>query len=327
MTPRSARGAALGLLSLVALACRTPTAGTRPPGPERLAVPSAPSERVSPPPVALDAPARLLVMPSGKAYLVLRVGPEEASGESTYGVLVLASLDAGDAQRSDTPDRLVVAARELVRAYGPIADAGGFSRLAVTAMFGTPGEKGVALRLTFTRSAESWDAPIDGERSAVMIPRVETELTRYPDEETNARRSAIAFISDIDHRDYDPAWARTSAFAKVLLSRADFERNLRRLPARDAGQVHELTLSIPLSAGPFLPGVTMVAWEGRATAVGPTVEMLVLRLDDDVEWRVSDVIEWGPALEPLVLTRRVQAPGVDVRGSSGLPPPSEWSHQ
>jgi hypothetical protein len=63
------------------------------------------------------------------------------------------------------------------------------------------------------------------------------------------------------------------------------------------------------------------------TAIGPTVEMLVLRLDDDIEWRVTDVVEWGSALEPLVLTRSAQAPGVGARDPSGVPPPSEWSPQ
>lgn len=266
-------------------------------------------------------------MPSGNAYLVVRVGPEERDQAITYGVLILASYDPAVAERPDAPDRLVVAARELLRAYGPIADGGGLSRVAVSAMFGAPGERGSVLRMTFTRAADGWNVPADGERGEIVIPQVRTDLERYPEEETSARSAALAFVSDADHGAYDAAWARTSAFAKALLSRADFERNLAQLPAREGSDVHALNLSFPLPTGPFLPGATMVAWADRATAVGPTVEMLVLRLDDDVEWRVSDVIEWGPALEPVVLMRRAQPPRVGVRVPSGLPPPSEWSHQ
>lgn len=325
--PHQRRGAgafALALLSCAMLACRTPTRATPPmaaaqaearderrvgcrasdDGARQEAPTATSSDRLKTSPVLLEGPPRLLLTPSGSAYLVLRAGPEEREGAITWDVLFVAGYDATALEHPDTPDRLAAAAAEILGAYGPIAETGGLARLSTTAMFGQPGESGSVVRFTFTRDATGWKPPASGERGTARFPPLRAELARHPDEETNAREAAAAFISAIDRADYEAAWARTSALAKAAMSRADFERELEQLPHADVDRPPELHLAFALPMGRFLPGANMVAWAPRATAVGPIVEVVVLRLDDDIEWRVVGVAGWSARRESSPTVRQ-----------------------
>jgi hypothetical protein len=323
---RSARASALALLSCTALACHTAGAtssttaaaavAASETGTASLPVKTSerPPARVStessesrPAPALADEVPCVLVTPSGNAYLVLRAGPARHDPALTWDVLYLAGHDAGELARPDAQDRLAVVARELVAAFAPMAEIGHIERLSITAMFGKPDAAGRVERLWFTRDAAGWHAAVAaGERGVTHVPPVQIALSRDPGEEASARDVAAEFISDVDRDDYDAAWARTSALAKAIVSRADFERTLEQLPDPDRDRDGDLYLTF-VAAQRFLPGANMIAWVARETAVGRIVEMLSLRLDDDMTWRVADVAGLAAAPAPSAVVRRPAA--------------------
>jgi hypothetical protein len=234
-------------------------------------------------------------MPSGKAYLVLRSGPEQRDDALTWEVLYLAGDDASELARPDAQEALAAFAQDLLGAFSPIAELAQVGRLSVTAAFGKPGGSAATERLSFTRDAAGWHADASAaERAVAQFPTVDTEVARDPQEEASARDAAAEFISNADRADYDAAWAKTSARVKAMMSRADFERHLEGLPEPDGASERDIFVSFEARVKQFLPGASMMAWVARATAGGPVVETLELRLDDDMEWRISGVAELAP---------------------------------
>jgi len=230
-------------------------------------------------------------MPSGDAYLVLRAGPERLADGIAWDVLYLAGHDGGaELARRDAQDRLAAIAHDLLEAFRPIAELGDVDRFSVTAAFGKPGGSAAVERLWFRRDAATWHADA-AERGSAQLPAVDTDIAREPHEEASARDAAAEFIADADRADYDAAWAKTSARIKAVMSRVEFERNLAAIRAVESDHDRKLFVSFSVPVEPFLPGATMVAWVGRATDDGPAVETLELRLDDDMEWRVSGVVK------------------------------------
>lgn len=140
-------------------------------------------------------------------------------------------------------------------------------------------------------------------------------MVRDRDEETSARVAAARFISDADRADFDAAWARTSALAKAATSRTEFERHLAPLRHADAAGEAKLYLSIPASAYRFLPGSFMEAWVEREAEGGSRIQVLELRLDDDLEWRIAAFLEMAPGPARSVTSARPQ--GQTMRGTAG----------
>jgi hypothetical protein len=237
-------------------------------------------------------PARVLVMPSGKAYLVLRVGGEQRGGVAACDVLYLAGDDGAELTRPETQERLVAVAREFLTAFAPIAEAASVARLSVTAMFGRPGASAAVQRLWFVRQPAGWRAEPDAtERGVAQVPSIGVSVVRDPDEEHGARSAAAEFLSDADRADYDAAWARTSALVKAAMSRADFERILAARPRSSGDDDGDLYVTFSAPVDRFLPGANMEAWVARQTPGGPILETLALRLDDDMEWRVAAALQ------------------------------------
>jgi hypothetical protein len=144
------------------------------------------------------------------------------------------------------------------------------------------------------------------------VPAFHDEIVRDREEERSARDAAAGFISDADNADYDAAWARTSALAKAMMSRVDLERVLA--PMAHVGSAGDPTLYLSYSAPPgrILPGAFMEAWLVRDTVGGPIVDSLVLRFDDDLEWRVAGMLELTTAPAPSVL------PAMPVAGDAWM---------
>ncbi len=291
-----ARSAA-ALLAFAAVACRAPVAAreaspvTAPAAsPEAVSVtappPTAESQQGRLAPVAVDVSPGVLVTPSGNAYLVLRAGADQVGDGLVWGVVYLAGTDAAELAHPEAEARLASIARDLLDAFRPLAETARAKSLLVTAVFGKPGATGAIAQLRFTRDEGRWRADGNVARRAVApVPPVDIEVVRDRDEEASARVAAAEFLADSDRADYDAAWARTSAVVKAVMSRTEFERHVTALSgARPRG---ELYLSFSTSVERFVPGVFMVAWLALDTAEGPGVQAVVLRLDDDLEWRVA----------------------------------------
>ena len=320
-----ARMAAAALLACVAIACRAPTLASatspltaRPngeakqnAGEERAA---GARERASA--EAIEAPPRVVVMPSGEAYLVLRAGPEQLADGIVWDVLYFAGYDAAELAPPDAQDRLAAIARELLEAFRPIADLAQVDRFSVTAAFGKPGGSAALERLWFRRDAATWRAEVAAaERGAARLPTVDTDIAREPQEEASARDAAAGFISDTDRADYDAAWEKTSARVKAVMSRVDFERHLAAIRAVESDDERKVFVSFSVPVERFLPGSNMVAWVARTTDDGPAVETLELRLDDDMEWRVSGVVQ---LIAPAPSEMRPQAQSSAIETGTAL---------
>jgi hypothetical protein len=296
---RSARGASAAavLLGCASIACRTPDVSRRaapvtvPPGAKPMEI-SAPLVVDVSPRVVNEAPARVVVTPSGGAYLVLRAGPEQLDDGSAWGVVYHAGDDAEAPARPGAEAGLVSVANELLEAFAPLADVAQVGRLSVTALFGKTGGIGVMERRWFARDAGRWRADGGARRFAVApVPPIDAALVRHPEEEARARGAAVEFISDADRGDYDAAWSRTSALAKAIMSRTEFERRLSAFHHVGTAGGAEPYLAFPASGEWFLPGALVEAWLARKLVDGPGVQAVVLRLDDDMEWRVATVLE------------------------------------
>jgi hypothetical protein len=248
---------------------------------------------------ALDAPPRVLVMPSGDAYLVLRSRPVQLGDGAAWDVLYLAGGDPADLARPEAQARLASTAGDLLEAFHPLAEVLRLGRLSVTAMVGEPGGRGVTDQRWFARDAGRWRADGAARSQAVaQVPAIDPPVVRDQGEEASARDAATAFISDTERSDYDAAWARTSALVKAVMSRTEFERRLAALSRADGAGGARLYLSFPAPTERFLPGAFMEAWLVRENADGFGVQTLALRLDDDGEWRIAGVVEVTAAPEP-----------------------------
>ncbi len=321
-----ARVGALTVVACAALACGTASVAGRPgitTAPAARTAPRAAPPRESGPAPTVFGPttdgadpvsetvASVVVMPSGSAYLVLRAGPERRGGVLTWEVVYLAGDGARTLTQPEVQGWLGRAAGELVEAFAPMAEVGGLEHLSVTAVFGAPGGVGAVERRGFTRDGTGWHvASAPPERGDGRVPPVRLDIVRDPEAEVSARAAAASFIRDADRADYDAAWARTSALVKAKTSRAEFERCLETRPAADPGRVGDLTVSFYSPLEPFLPGSTMLAWVGRSTSTGPTLELLSLRLDDDMEWRVAGEAAWSAQPPPSAATREGPVTGV-----------------
>jgi hypothetical protein len=122
-----ASAAAAALLCCATIACRTPSASSTS-GPVS-APPAAEAKQTRPAATAVEAQPRAVVMPSGKAYLVLRSGPEQRVDTLTWEVLYLAGHDASEPARPDAQEGLAAVARDLLRAFSPIAELAQVGRL------------------------------------------------------------------------------------------------------------------------------------------------------------------------------------------------------
>jgi hypothetical protein len=303
---RGAPICAAALLSCVIAACRTSTAtgaaAPRTPAPAPVAVDAAESRAV----VALDTPPRVVVMPSGNAYLVLGAGPEQRAGALTCDVLYLAGDSAGELALPDAQGRLALVASEFVAAFAPIIEVSHVDHMSVTAVFGRPGARATVQRLWFVRDVAGWRSePAASEHGVAQFPRVVVSLVRDPLEEASARAAAAEFIADADRGDYDAAWARTSALVKATMSRVDFDRTLSQRATPNGDDGTDLYVSFAAPPDRFLPGAIMELWAAHQTAKGPVVETLAVRLDDDMEWRVVGIVQVArtpaPQAEPGAL--------------------------
>ncbi len=312
---RCARAAATAaLLSCGAVAC----AGTR--------ASSDAAPAAAPPAVSTDAPrpvsaartgeswpapipalARpvVLVMPSGEAYLVLGAGPEQRMGSDAWNVVYVAGHDPAELAQPEIRARLASIAADLVGAFQPVAELAKVQRLSVAALFGTPGGSGVIEQRWFARGAGPWRADGAPRQYAVeQVPAVDGKIVRERQEEAAARDAAVEFMSDAGRADYDAAWARTSAFTKTTMSRAEFDRHLASMRPVDAPGDAKLYLAFPATER-FLPGSFMEAWLARETAEGSGVQALSLRLDDDMEWRVAGLVDVSvPPQTPVLASPR-----------------------
>jgi hypothetical protein len=242
------------------------------------------------------------VTPSGDAYLVLHAGPGPAGAEVAWQVLCLAGDDPGMLSRPGGEDRLARIAGDLLEAYRPAAELAQARRLSVTAMAGKPGDESAVQQVSFTRGARGWRADGVAAGTVAHVPSMSHAVVRDLEEEASARDAAGAFMSDAERGDYDAAWAKASALLKAVMSRSEFDRRLAGAP-RPHHAADELYLSFPATAGPFLPGALVEAWLARESSDGLAVSALVLRLDDDMEWRVAGAMQ---------VTAAARAPSVGV---------------
>jgi hypothetical protein len=318
--------ATAALLASVAAACRAPTLAsatsprTVPPGGEAKqndrADTAAGTGEHGAAAAAIEAPPRVVVMPSGEAYLVLRAGLEQVADGIVWDVLYLAGYDPAELAPPDAQGRLAAFAQDLLEAFRPIADLAQVDRFSVTAAFGKPGGSAVVERLWFRRDAATWRADAAAaERGAAQLPKVETDVAREPREEASARDAAAGFISDTDRADYDAAWEKTSARVKAMMSRVEFERHLAAIRAVESDDERKVFVSFSVPVERFLPGANMVAWVARTTDDGPAVETLELRLDDDMEWRVSGVVQ---LIAPAPSEMRPQAQSSAIETGTAL---------
>lgn len=261
--------------------------------------------RLAPP--AVQARPVILVMPSGDAYLVLGAGLEERSGGDAWNVLYVAGDDPAALGRPETGARLASIASDLVDAFHPIAELAKVKRLSVAALLGKPGASGAIEQRWYARDGRGWRA--DGaprDYAVEQVPAIDGQGVRDRQEEAAARDVATEFMSDAGRADYDAAWARTSAFVKATMSRAEFDRYLAAMRPVDAAHDARLYLAFP-ATGRFLPGSLMEAWFARDAVDGAGVQALTLRLDDDMEWRVVGLVDVSAAPPPPV----VASPGDD----------------
>jgi hypothetical protein len=308
--------AAAALLACAALACRAPgaarnaaPAGVPPaadpkesrPAPREVGA-SAPGVGVEAPPRAVAMDARVLVMPSGATYLLLRAGPAQIGDAVAWDVLYQAGQEPEDLVRPDAEAGRASAAHELFEVFRPFAEVAHLEHLSVTAMFGEPGGPGAIEQRWFARDARPWRAEGVPRRLAVaQVPAFDLRGAREPGEEDRARDAAAQFISDADRADYDAAWSRMSALAKAELSRTEFDRRLAERSHADTAGDPKLYLLFSAPGSRFLPGSFVEAWIVRETADGFGIEALVMRVDDDFEWRVAAVVELsGPPAAPTI---------------------------
>src|SRR5690242_5150757 len=305
---RIARSCAVALLSLAAAAPASAAGVAAPLDPPSLGGSLTSS-------AGAGAAARLIVTPSGHAYVVLNIEPQQRDGAIAGDILYLAGEDPVELARAGAQERLASAAREVVAAITPLLEVSPLQRVSIAAVFGKPGRSGIAERHWFTRQEGGWRAEARAsERAAAQVPEVPASALRDAESEARAHAVAAGFISDADRSDYDAAWAKTSAVVKAAMSRADFDRSLAELarPRRDDGAPY---LCFPVAAGRFLPGTNVEAWLARETATGPIVEVLALRLDDDLQWRVAAVVEMTRTTAPGPTAGGADQQAIEAAGS------------
>jgi hypothetical protein len=309
-TPRTTGGARLraaaAVVAWAAIACRAPVA-TRGVGPMAAPPPvEAKDARPSPrevgapvraaaaeaPPAVLTIDARVLVTPAGATYLILRAGPVGLGDVLGWDVLYQAGVDTEELSRPEAEAARASAACELLEAFRSLAEMEHLDHLSVTAVLGKPGGSAAIEQRRFARDAGRWRAEgLPSRGDVAQGPALGGLRARDPEEEDRARAAAALFISDVDRADHEAAWSRTSALAKAVMSRAEFDRRLSVLPQVDTANRPELYLAFPASEERFLPGSFVEAWFVRETAAGLLVGALAMRLDDDFEWRVAAVLD------------------------------------
>jgi hypothetical protein len=127
-----------------------------------------------------------------------------------------------------------------------------------------------------------------------QVPAIDMDVVRDRDAEARVLHLAAEFVSDTDRADYDAAWSRTSALAKATMTRAEFEHRVSALRRAAGAGDPNLYLALPASGEPLVPGSVLEAWFARKLDDGLALEALMLRLDDDLEWRVASVVELTP---------------------------------
>ncbi|HYS79849.1 MAG TPA: hypothetical protein VEM76_04035 [Anaeromyxobacteraceae bacterium] len=270
--------------SALALGCRGPTAASASsPGAAEAACGAAPA-------LLVESSPRLLVTPAGGAFLLLGAGPLQAFGRGAWSITYAAAPDRSAAAGAVARQRLGAAADILFGTYQLLAEAEGLDLVSVTALFGAPGERGLAEQIWYRRDQLGWKATAPLERPIQVVPSQPASVGRELAEEGGAREIAREFLLDVDHADYDAAWQLSSAVVKATFSRAAFERQLRALPtASPAPTRQELCWSFPATGGGFIPGAELEVWFARATAAGGALDAVRLRLDDDMTWRVASL--------------------------------------
>jgi hypothetical protein len=91
---------------------------------------------------SVEGSPRLLVLPSGDAYLVLHAGPRGLVEGAAWDVVYFAGYDAAVLARPDAEAALTSTARDLLEAFRPLAEVARAERLSVSAVFGKPGGRG-----------------------------------------------------------------------------------------------------------------------------------------------------------------------------------------
>jgi hypothetical protein len=283
----SAIGCLVGLASLAA--CRTVT-----PAPQAPVANSQP-ERCSPVAAYVVEPrAKIVVTPRAGAFLVLGSGPVQLGSRTSWSVTYQAATDRASADAPEARERLGVTAESLRLAYGLVADAAGADLLAVTAVFGAPGESGITEQITFVRDGDTWHRSSGTSRGELHLVPVLPGADRDLDAEKKAVQVALEFLGAVDRAEYDAAWDLSSAVVKATLSRAKFQQQLRALASHPGAERHELYRTLPIREGGLIPGSELEVWFAFPNGTRSSVESVLLRLDDDLELRVAGVKEVSP---------------------------------
>jgi hypothetical protein len=231
----------------------------------------------------LEARPRLLVTPDGGAYLVLAAGPVKVGPRLAWSVAYVAAPDRGVATAPGTDERLRRAADALFRSQRLLAELAGVDLFSVNALFGAPGERGVSLELTYARGADAWHAsPTVFSDEVAETPMLPARLDRDPPEESSAVEVALRFLEHVDQREFDAAWDLSSAVVKATMSRVSFEQQLGAVAQRDAAAQRQEAFH-SFAPGAFIPGASFEIVFERPQAL----EAIVLRLDDDMSWRIA----------------------------------------
>jgi hypothetical protein len=175
-----------------------------------------------------------------------------------------------------------------------VAEAAGADLLAVTAVFGTPGESGTTEQITYFRDGNTWRRSPGTSRGELRLVPVLPGAGRDLDAEKKAVEVALQFLGAVDRAEYDAAWDLSSAVVKATLSRSKFQQQLRALASRPGAERHELYRSLPIREGGLIPGSELEVWFALPEGTRSSVESVLLRLDDDMELRVAGVKELSP---------------------------------
>ncbi|BDG09996.1 DUF4019 domain-containing protein [Anaeromyxobacter paludicola] len=296
MTHPPTRTALLALLAAVA-GCATarrpasaaPAAAEAPPAAASAPGPAAPAATEAPR-YAVEPAATLLVLASGRAFLLLGAAPIAGSqGEPELSLSYLAASDPAPPADPGAAARLASAAQALFEAFRSQAEADGHRAVTVSAVFGRTGAPGTVAHLRFTRQGARWEQGALEQLAAARLPPLPLEVERAAEAERAGAAAAEKFVDDVDHVEIDAAWAATSAVVKAVTSRATFENQLLDLVARRgvAKGRHPLFYRYVASARAPIPGSEMLVRFESQVEAGRVVEEVRLRLDDDQEWRVA----------------------------------------
>jgi hypothetical protein len=285
-------GALGGLLALASAGCRTAAA------PLPTAAPARDHSEQACPAIAayfVEQPVRIVVTPRVGPFLVLGAGPVQLGSRTSWSITYQAAPDRASADAPDSRERLGVTAEILRLTYELVAEAAGADILAVTAVFGAPGESGTTEQITYIRGGETWQRTPGTSRGELrLVPSFPPVIDRVLDVEKKAMRIALEFLGAVDRAQYDAAWDLSSAVVKATLSRARFQDQLRALVSRPGTERHELYQTLPVLADGLIPGSELEVWFVRHHGARSSVESVLLRLDDDMELRVAAVKELVP---------------------------------